>query len=208
MTLLDPSQTFLKLGESVGLDDRLRKAVARVGHIRPTLVQSKCLPLALTEGRDLLVRARTGSGKTLAYCLPLLQKILRKESTAHDGVKGVVLVPTKELCTQVERTLRQLTYYCHELVTVAVLTGGRARSEKGKQEIARQHAMLRDNPNVVVATPGGLLTHVRTHAIELKHTVETLVVDEADLVLSFGTLCTVSISTALFFIDCILYCCW
>lgn len=65
MTLLDPNETFASLTESVGLDVRLRKAVQRLGHVRPTLVQSKCLPLAITSGRDLLVRAKTGSGKTL-----------------------------------------------------------------------------------------------------------------------------------------------
>ena len=61
MPLLDQSETFSSLAENVGLDLRLRKAVQRLGHIRPTLVQSKCLPLAMTSGRDLLVRAKTGS---------------------------------------------------------------------------------------------------------------------------------------------------
>lgn len=65
MALLDPNETFSTLTESLGLDVRLRKAVQRLGHVRPTLVQSKCLPLAITSGRDLLVRAKTGSGKTL-----------------------------------------------------------------------------------------------------------------------------------------------
>jgi ATP-dependent RNA helicase DDX56/DBP9 len=62
MSLLDQSETFASLAESIGLDVRLRKAVQRLGHVRPTLVQSKCLPLAVTSGRDLLVRAKTGSG--------------------------------------------------------------------------------------------------------------------------------------------------
>jgi ATP-dependent RNA helicase DDX56/DBP9 len=62
MSLLDQSETFASLAERIGLDVRLRKAVQRLGHVRPTLVQSKCLPLAVTSGRDLLVRAKTGSG--------------------------------------------------------------------------------------------------------------------------------------------------
>ena len=185
MSLLDPSETFASLAETVGLDNRLKKAISRLGHVRPTLVQSKCLPLAIASGRDLLVRARTGSGKTLAYCLPLLQKILSQTSSAN-GVRGVILVPTRELCTQVHSTLVELTYYCDEVVSLAILTGGRAKSEKGRQEIARQEAMLRDKPDVVVATPGGLLTHIRNNVLHLKESVETLVVDEADLVLSFG----------------------
>lgn len=186
MSLLDPALTFAALADSVGLDVRLRKAVSRLGHVRPTLVQSKCLPLAISSGRDLLVRARTGSGKTLAYCLPLLQKILQENCTAQiSGVAAVILVPTRELCTQVFRTLETLTYYCDEIISLAVLTGGRSNSESGRQELARQEAMLRDVPKVIVATPAGLLTHIRSGVLDLM-SVETLVVDEADLVLSFG----------------------
>jgi ATP-dependent RNA helicase DDX56/DBP9 len=183
MTILDPDHTFHTLSDSVGLDVRLKKAVIRLGHVRPTLVQSKCLPLAINSGRDLLVRAKTGSGKTLAYLLPLLQKLLQKRTS---GVGAVVMVPTRELCTQVYKTLQVLTYYCDDVIHVAVLSVGKARGEKSRQELERQEAMLRDQPNVVVATPNGLLTHIRSGALDLKSTVETVVVDEADLVLSFG----------------------
>jgi ATP-dependent RNA helicase DDX56/DBP9 len=196
-SILDPNESFASLTESVGLDNRLRKAVQRLGHVRPTMVQAKCLPLAITSGRDLLVRAKTGSGKTLAYCLPLLQKILQKKLSAtssdnnatNPGVRAVVLVPTRELCSQVYKTLQSLTYYCDEVVSLAVLSatrGGRASGEKGQQELARQKAMLRDRPDVIVATPAGLLTHIRNGDVTLKESMETLVVDEADLVLSFG----------------------
>ncbi|CAM9713100.1 unnamed protein product, partial [Choristocarpus tenellus] len=85
-----------------GLDRRLIKACAKMGFVYPTLVQSKCIPLAL-QGKDLLVRARTGSGKTAAFALPLLQKILRRKEAEPDlarGVRAVVLVPTRELCEQ------------------------------------------------------------------------------------------------------------
>jgi ATP-dependent RNA helicase DDX56/DBP9 len=184
MSLLDPSLTFTSLADSVGLDIRLRKAVSRLGLVRPTLVQSKCLPLALSSGRDLLVRARTGSGKTLAYCLPLLQKIL--QGGLSDSVRALVLVPTRELCTQVNNTMQSLIYYCDEAVSVAVLSSGRSGREKDKQELARQEAMLRDRPDVIVATPAGVLKHIRSGVLNLKASVETLVVDEADLVLSFG----------------------
>lgn len=183
MTILDPDLTFASLCDQVGLDVRLRKAVSRLGHARPTLVQSKCLPLALSSGRDLLVRARTGSGKTLAYALPLLQKLLQGDQ--KKGVGAVILVPTRELCTQVQKTLKQLTYYCDDVISIATLSIGRGRGEKAKQELERQEAMLRDKPDVLVATPAGLLTHIRSGAVDLKG-VETIAVDEADLVLSFG----------------------
>lgn len=189
--ILDPEDTFATLCTTVGLDDRLRKALCRLGYIRPTLVQSKCLPLAISSGRDLLVKARTGSGKTLAYCLPILHKILsRKDNQIEEGdgfVKALVLAPTKELCTQISKTLNSLTYYCDEVISIAILLAGRGASSK---LLAQQEAMLRDRPNVLVSTPAGLLGHIRSGGSVLESTLkislETLVVDEADLVLSFG----------------------
>lgn len=185
--LLDPNETFASLTESIGIDVRLKKAVQRLGHVRPTLVQSKCLPLAITSGRDLLVRAKTGSGKTLAYCLPLLQKIIQAKNANKDAaIRAVILVPTRELCSQVYSTIQSLVYYCDDVIQSAVLSASRAKGNKGQQDLARQTAMLRDRPDVIVATPAGLLAHIRNGDVNLKESVETLVVDEADLVLSFG----------------------
>jgi len=188
---MDPSDTFTELCTSVGLDVRLRKALSRLGYIRPTLVQSKCLPLAISSGRDLLVRARTGSGKTLAYCLPVLHKILSATpaSNSADGgfVKALILVPTKELCTQLSKVLTSLTYYCDDVISHATLVAG---GNASKAALAHQEATLRDRPSVLVSTPGGLLAHIRSGGSVLENTlresVESLVVDEADLVLSFG----------------------
>lgn len=188
-SLLDPQDTFATLCTTVGLDIRLRKGLSRLGYVRPTLVQSKCLPLAITSGRDLLVRARTGSGKTLAYCLPILHNILSKEENDDgDGfVKAVILVPTRELCTQVTNTLTSLIYYCDEVVSVATLFSGKNSSETS---LVQQEAMLRDRPDVLVSTPAGLLAHIKRDGsllkTTLKESVDSLVVDEADLVLSFG----------------------
>ncbi|KAL7531669.1 hypothetical protein ACHAXR_004166, partial [Thalassiosira sp. AJA248-18] len=176
---------------------------------------SKSIPLALTSGRDLLVRARTGSGKTLAYCIPVVQKILgRKSLLAERGeeeeeeeendaegvgggtaVKGVILVPTRELCSQVSQVLDDLTYYCADQIKVVVLSSSATSTKKGKRkkkagessgDTLQQEALLRDRPDIVVATPAGLVTHVRSGKLNLKRSVETLVVDEADLILSFG----------------------
>ncbi len=200
MNILDPQETFASLSESVGLDIRLRKALSRLGYVRPTLVQSKCLPLAISSGRDLLVKARTGTGKTLAYCLPILHKILNKnEDESNSGrnvsdgsdedafVRAVILVPTRELCTQVTSAIQNLTYYCDDTITVAALFSGKNST---KSAIAQQEAMLRDRPNVLVSTPAGLLAHIQKDGSvlrsSLKKSVESLVVDEADLVLSFG----------------------
>jgi len=216
--LLDSGTTFQALCRSVGMDVRLSKALARLGYVRPTLVQSKSIPLALTSGRDLLVRARTGSGKTLAYCLPVLQKVLAKKrlmeergggggADGHDDddddedgggggatVRGVILVPTRELCAQVAKVIDSLTYYCDDQIKTVVLSGTSTKtnssSKKGKgneqHERLQQEALLRDRPDVAVATPAGLVSHVRSGSLNLKKSVETLVVDEADLILSFG----------------------
>ena len=130
------------------------------------------------------------TGKTLAYCLPLLQKIIlsKNENSSREksAIRAIILVPTRELCTQVYKVLESLVYYCDDIISVAALTASRGRGHKAQQEVARQQAMLRDRPDVVVATPAGLLSHVRSGHIHLKDSVETLVVDEADLVLSFG----------------------
>lgn len=199
--LLDPETTFATLADSVGLDVRLRKAVARMGLVRPTLVQSKCLPLAISSGRDLMVRAKTGSGKTLAYCLPVLQKILAKKSihmgdqgsnpsststSNSSSIRAVILVPTRELCNQVHKVLQELAYYIDDMISIALLSASHGRGKKAREELTRQEATLRDRPDVIVATPTGLSTHIRNDAVDLKSSIETLVVDEADLVLSFG----------------------
>jgi ATP-dependent RNA helicase DDX56/DBP9 len=197
-SLLDPEATFASLAAEVGLDVRLRKAVARMGLVRPTLVQSKCLPLALSSGRDLMVRAKTGSGKTLAYCLPMLQKIVARKleqqqnqsgphgSSNNNTVTGLILVPTRELCSQVHKVLEGLIFYCDEMIKVAPLSGSHGRGKKAKEEMIRQQAMLRDRADIVVATPTGLASHIQNGNVDLKASVETVVVDEADLVLSFG----------------------
>lgn len=211
-TPFDPNQTFPTLCTSVGIDTRLRKSLSRLNYVHPTLVQSKSIPLAITSGRDLLVRARTGSGKTLAYCLPVVQKILSYKSLVAErghvddsedeedeggiaggtAVKGVILVPTRELCNQVASVLDDLTYYCADEIKVVVLSSSFNNNKKSKKNkgnsmsALQQEALLRDRPDIVVATPAGLVTHVRSGQLNLKKSVETLVVDEADLILSFG----------------------
>ena len=189
--ILDSAATFGSLADAVGLDGRLRKAVMRQGLTRPTLVQSKCLPLAMNAGRNLLVRARTGSGKTLAYALPVLQKVLQQSPprTPPHSVVAIVLVPTRELCAQVHDTFVQLTYYCADVVHMAVLSVGRGDPD----ERERQEARLRDAPHILIATPNALWTQLQkppsTGSSSLKEqcsALEILVLDEADLILSFG----------------------
>jgi len=109
------------------------------------------------------------------------------EGGGGTAVKGVILVPTRELCNQVAQVLDDLTYYCADQIKVVVLSSSsNSKKKKGGESALQQEALLRDRPDIVVATPAGLVTHVRSGKLNLKRSVETLVVDEADLILSFG----------------------
>eukprot|EP00064_Thunnus_orientalis_P016850 superscaffoldBa00003428_g16922 len=162
----------------MGLDDRLLKAVADLGWSQPTLIQEKAIPLAL-EGKDLLARARTGSGKTAAYAVPVIQRILTsKQSVREQDVRALILVPTKELGQQVQTMMRQLTAYCSRDVRVADISG--------KADLSAQRPILMEKPDVVVGTPSRVLAHLNAQNLVLHSSLETLVVDEADLLFSFG----------------------
>ncbi|XP_077478619.1 putative ATP-dependent RNA helicase DDX56 [Stigmatopora argus] len=162
----------------MGLDDRLLKAVADLGWSQPTLIQEKAIPLAL-EGKDILAQARTGSGKTAAYAVPVIQGILAsKQSVRGQEVRALILVPTKELGQQVQAMMRQLTAYCSRDVRVADISG--------VADISAQRPILMEKPDVVVATPSRVLAHINARNLFLNASLETLVVDEADLLFSFG----------------------
>ncbi|KAM4532202.1 LOW QUALITY PROTEIN: putative ATP-dependent RNA helicase DDX56 [Fundulus diaphanus] len=162
----------------MGLDDRLLKAVADLGWSQPTLIQEKAIPLAL-EGKDLLARARTGSGKTASYAIPVIQRILAsKQSVREQDVRALILVPTKELGQQVQTMIRQLTAYCSRDVRVADISG--------KADVSTQRPILMEKPDVVVGTPSRVLAHLKAQNLLLHSSLEMLVVDEADLVFSFG----------------------
>ncbi|XP_061657466.1 probable ATP-dependent RNA helicase DDX56 [Syngnathoides biaculeatus] len=162
----------------MGLDDRLLKAVADLGWSQPTLIQEKAIPLAL-EGKDLLARARTGSGKTAAYAVPVIQRILTsKQSVREQDVRALILVPSKELGRQVQAMMRQLTAYCSRDVRVADISG--------KDDVSAQRPVLMEKPDVVVGTPSRVLAHLDARNLLLRTSLETLVVDEADLLFSFG----------------------
>ncbi|KAK9532174.1 hypothetical protein VZT92_009573 [Zoarces viviparus] len=166
------------LFHEMGLDDRLLKAVADLGWSQPTLIQEKAIPLAL-EGKDLLARARTGSGKTAAYAVPVIQRILAsKQSVREQEVRALILVPTKELGQQVQTMMRQLTAFCSRDVRVADITG--------KADLSAQRPILMEKPDVIVGTPSRVLAHLTAQNLVLHSSLETLVVDEADLLFSFG----------------------
>ena len=171
--------------EELGLDLRLLKAVRKVGLTAPTPVQAQCVPLALA-GRDVLARAPTGSGKTYAYTLPLLHMLLRRQDSAVSltaGVGAVILVPTRELCQQVHGVIRQLLGH-------AGAAGVRVVQLATPSDSASLNPQA--PPDAIVATPARLRSHVSggvsgaSQTLELRESVQILVVDEADLLLSYG----------------------
>jgi superfamily II DNA/RNA helicase len=160
-------QNFDNLGLSAGVTD----AVRRIGFKNPTPIQAAVIPIALT-GRDVIGLAQTGSGKTAAFVLPLAERL-----THGNGVRGLILSPTREIALQTKAFL-DLFGKDHNLSTACVIGG-----VKMKPQIDALHA----NPDIVVATPGRLLDHVKRGNVKLD-AIEILVLDEADHMLDLGFL--------------------
>jgi len=131
------------------------------------------------EAHDFLARAKTGSGKTAAYVLPVLQSILKRkaESRSTQVISALILVPTRELASQVTKAIASFSAFCAQDVRTENLT----RKEDDKVQRAR----LVDVPDIIVATPSRANTLVNASVLKLEQLLH-LVIDEADLVLSYG----------------------
>lgn len=164
--------------DGFGLDPRLMQAVAKAKFSTPTPVQAKVIPLAL-EGKDILAKSKTGSGKTAAYVLPILQSILRrKKTTTKDKVTStLVLVPTRELADQVYKAFISLSAFFAKDVQSLNLTQ--------RLSDAVLQAILQDSPDIIVSTPGRVTQYLDSGRISLER-ISHLVIDEADIVLSYG----------------------
>jgi ATP-dependent RNA helicase RhlE len=156
-----------------GLDPSLVKGIKELGFIRPTAIQSDAIP-PVVQGRDLIACAQTGSGKTAAFLLPIINRLIHKPRRT---TRALVLAPTRELAAQIVDDLNALAI--HTPVTGAAVYGGVGM---GPQE----HA-FRSGVDIVVATPGRLLDHMRSGYARLNH-LEHLVLDEADRMLDMGFL--------------------
>src|SRR5437868_12869509 len=158
---------------ALGLHPDLVKGIRELGFIRPTPIQEQAIPPAL-EGRDLLACAQTGSGKTAAFLLPILHRLI---GTPRRVTRALVLTPTRELAAQILEDFNALAV--HTALTGAAVYGGVGM---GPQE----HA-FRTGVDVIVATPGRLLDHMRAPYAKLDK-IEYLVLDEADRMLDMGFL--------------------
>ncbi|MCU0763445.1 MAG: DEAD/DEAH box helicase [Hydrogenophaga sp.] len=162
--------------QSLGLVPALLRAATEFGFSEPTPIQAQAIP-AVLQGSDVLATARTGSGKTAAFVLPVLQRQFLQPARAGRRIRGLILVPTRELAAQVGEVARSLAQHLEPRPKVAVAFGG--------VSINPQLMELRGGADVVVGTPGRLLDLVAHNALKLDG-VQTLVLDEADRLLDLG----------------------
>jgi len=160
--------------ESLGLSDKLLRAIADEGYETPTPIQAEGIP-AVLAGNDVLASAQTGTGKTASFTLPILHRLSQESSTRNRRIRALVLTPTRELAAQVENSIK--TYGKYVPLRIASIYGG--------TRMGPQIARLRKGVDVLVATPGRLLDHLGQGTVDLS-SVDTLVLDEADRMLDMG----------------------
>jgi len=173
-----PSVTFTELG----LIPQLLARVTELEYKQPTPIQARAIPSVLA-GRDLIAGANTGSGKTATFALPMLQGIFQnqaaKSANSNKGnyVSGLILVPTRELAKQVSDNIKSYSAHFNGAIKTVAVFGG--------VSVNTQMLALRGGTDILVATPGRLLDLISSNAIKLD-LVNTLVLDEADRMLSLG----------------------
>jgi ATP-dependent RNA helicase DeaD len=169
----DPSADAITFAD-LALAPELVGVLAALGYEEPTPIQREAIP-PLLDGRDLLGQAATGTGKTAAFALPLLERLQRAGALGGREPSALVLVPTRELATQVSEAIHK---YGRELgVRVLPIYGG--------QPIVRQLKALERGVDVVVATPGRALDHIGRRTLR-PATLSTIILDEADEMLDMG----------------------
>tara|TARA_B100001059_G_scaffold14845_2_gene12071 strand:- start:965 stop:2254 length:1290 start_codon:yes stop_codon:yes gene_type:complete len=157
----------------LGLSSALLKSIQAKGYSNPSEIQQEAIPEIL-KGKDILAGAQTGTGKTAAFALPILHRLQNAESKRR-RVRVLVLVPTRELASQVGESFRD--YGSNLRFRTSVLYGG--------VSINTQIDKIRKGVDIVVATPGRLLDHLNQKTLKLSE-LETFVLDEADRMLDMG----------------------
>src|SRR6478736_5763245 len=155
--------------EELGLNMSIVKAVKEVGMENPFPIQEHCIPLIL-KGKDVIGQAHTGTGKTAAFSLPILNRV-----KSRGPIQALVIVPTRELAIQVTNEIRKFYKYI----------GIRSLAIYGGQSINIQKEQLRRGVQIIVATPGRLIDHLKQGTIQLED-VNSVVLDEADRMLDMG----------------------
>lgn len=164
--LLD--ETKMTFG-GLGIAPKLLDVLSRLGFKTPTSIQYKAIPAAI-EGKDIIGIAQTGTGKTLAFGIPLVQQIFK----AGKG-KGLIILPTRELALQINESIQKIGRGFG--IRTAVLIGG--------SPIRPQVIKIRDNPHVIIGTPGRIIDHIEQKTLSL-HGITILILDEADRMFDMG----------------------
>jgi len=162
--------------EDYDLDPKVTKGLAQLGFTKPTDIQYRSIPNIL-KGEDLLAIAQTGTGKTAAFAIPVIELVYRKKQKQRreSGVSCLVLVPTHELALQIETVFKQLAQFTS--LNILAIIGGVSQ----EPQIARLNSDL----DIIIATPGRMFDLISQGHL-LTHRIETLILDEADLMLDLG----------------------
>ncbi|XP_060199849.1 DEAD-box ATP-dependent RNA helicase 28 [Lycium barbarum] len=153
----------------------LLRACEALGYSKPTPIQAACIPLALT-GRDICGSAITGSGKTAAFALPTLERLLYRPKN-RPAIRVLILTPTRELAVQVHSMIGKLAQFMPD-IRCCLVVGGLSTKV--------QEAALRSMPDIVVATPGRMIDHLRNSMSVDLDDLAVLILDEADRLLELG----------------------
>ncbi|CAK9811224.1 Probable ATP-dependent RNA helicase DDX27 [Anthophora plagiata] len=164
----EPYATFYQMN----LSRPLLKAITAMNFVHPTPIQTATIPVALM-GRDICGCAATGTGKTAAYMLPTLERLLYRPLDGPAISRVLILVPTRELGVQVYQVAKQLSQFT--TIEVGLSVGG--------LDVKIQEAVLRKNPDIVIATPGRLIDHLKNTPSFSLDSIEVLILDEADRML-------------------------
>ncbi|RLZ11496.1 DEAD/DEAH box helicase [Faecalibacter macacae] len=158
--------------KELGLQENILTAIEGMGFVSPSPIQEKAIPQILTSEQDVIALAQTGTGKTAAFGLPILNQL----DSSSQSVQAIVLCPTRELCLQIAKELESFS---------SNMKGVRIQAVYGGADISKQIKGLRDNPQIVVGTPGRTMDLIKRKALKI-HDITWTVLDEADEMLNMG----------------------
>ncbi|HPB25803.1 MAG TPA: DEAD/DEAH box helicase [Bacteroidales bacterium] len=161
--------------DEFGFDPRLLEGIEAIGYQAATPIQEKAIPFIM-QGRDIIGSAQTGTGKTAAFLLPIIHKIITSEH--HDHIKAMIIVPTRELATQIDQQMEGFSYFT-PVSSIAVYGGTDGIS------FGNEKQSLTEGVDVVICTPGRMIAHLNQGYTDLSHLTH-LVLDEADRMLDMG----------------------
>ncbi|MDD3740363.1 MAG: DEAD/DEAH box helicase, partial [Bacteroidales bacterium] len=160
--------------EELQINQLIKDGIASFNYNELTKIQEIVLPVILS-GSDVLACSQTGSGKTAAFLIPIIEKILKSD---RKGTKALIVTPTREICMQIEEQISGIGYFA-EVSFLAVYGGN------DQDGFSRQKAALSNGADIIVATPGRLLSHLGLGYVDLSD-LDFLVLDEADEMLDMG----------------------